>query len=244
MSRYDDIGTAYAVHRRPDPRIAARIAAALGGAERIVNVGAGTGSYEPTDRFVVAVEPSAVMIAQRRVESSPVVQAVAESLPFDDATFDAALAVLTIHHWTDKARGLAEMRRVACRRVLFGFDVSMGDQFWVLRDYWPEIRDLDISTAPTVDEVVNALAPARVEVVPVPWDCTDGFLGAYWRRPSAYLDPSVRSCISGFAAIPAEAVERGVERLRADLQSGEWERRNGELLGRDEFDLGMRLVIS
>lgn len=238
---YDRIGGAYGRYRRPDPRIAARIRQALGEARTVVNVGAGTGSYEPDGR-VVAVEPSATMVAQRPAGSAPAVRASALALPFRADAFDAALAILTLHHWPGWRAGVAEMRRVARDRVvILTFDVEAGG-FWLLRDYFPQIRELDRRWMPPVAEVADALGGAVVVPVPVPWDCTDGFLGAYWRRPEAYLDAGVRGAISAFAQI--EGVESGIARLRSDLGDGTWVRRNAELQGREALDIGYRLVVA
>jgi SAM-dependent methyltransferase len=238
---YDRIGIGYRGLRREEPRIAEQIRAALAGCASVVNVGAGAGSYEPRDRRVVAVEPSLVMIRQRPVEAAPVVRGSATSLPFRDGSFDAALAVLTIHHWGDVGRGLAELRRVARRRVvILTFDTSVGG-FW-LTDYFPEILQIDAETMPAMAEVRRHLGPVTVTEVPVPHDCIDGFLGAYWRRPEAYLSPHVRSAISVFARV--HALDAGVAALQADLESGAWHRRYGHLLGRAELDLGYRLVVA
>jgi SAM-dependent methyltransferase len=241
---YDTIGRSYARQRRPDPRIAAQLTRALGDAASIVNVGAGSGSYEPADRRVVAIEPSAVMIAQRPPGAAPAVQARAEALPFRDRTFDAAMAVLTLHHWADRAAGLAECARVARARVVLLTWDPEGGGFWLTRDYFPEFVEADRRKFPRVESYAAAFGPsARVEVapVPVPRDCVDGFLGAYWARPEAYLDPAVRAGISSFA-LPGTGA--GVERLRADLASGAWRARHEELLARAEIDLGYRLVVA
>ena len=240
---YDQIGRGYAQRRQPDPRIAARIAQAVGGASRVVNVGAGTGSYEPTGRRVVAVEPSPVMIAQRPAGAAPVAKAVAEALPFPDDAFDAAVAVLTVHHWTDPARGLAELQRVAQRQVVFTWDPDFLARFWFTRDYLPEAEALDKGFA-DFDTTVAVLSPARVEAVPVPNDCRDGFYASYWRRPEAYLDLLVRAAISGFSILDADITSRALSRLAADLESGEWRRRNAALLDLDDLDLGYRLVVA
>jgi len=240
---YDRIGVGYARHRRPDPRIAARIREALGDARAVVNVGAGTGSYEPRDRSVVAVEPSATMLAQRAVGSAPAVQGVAERLPFPDRAFDVAMGVLTVHHWSDVVTGLSELRRVAPRQVVLTFDAPAQDALWFGREYLRESLDLD-GQAPTVSDIVDGLGGARVVPVPVPHDCSDGFFGAYWRRPDAYLDPEVRASISTFSLVAPEAVDEAVRRLREDLGSGAWRRRFGALLELDELDLGYRLVIA
>ena len=239
---YDEIGIHYNRQRRADARIAAAVSTALGGASTVVNVGAGTGAYEPADRCVVAVEPSAVMIAQRPSSQACLVRAQAEALPFVDRAFDAALAVLTMHHWTDQAAGLAECARVARDRiVIFTWDPT-ADGFWLVRDYFPEILAYDRTVFPRLDSLAAALGEIEVRPVPIPADCADGFLGAFWRRPTAYLDPGVRSSISSFVRV--KAAGSGLERLRADLMSGAWETRNSALLACPEIDLGYRLVVA
>jgi SAM-dependent methyltransferase len=240
---YDEIGRTYATARQPDPRIAAQIEAALDDARRVVNVGAGAGSYEPTGRDVVAVEPSPVMIGQRPPGSAPALRAVAERLPFPTASFDAALAVLTVHHWADPAGGLRELQRVASRQVVLTWDPGFLNEFWFTRDYVPDPDHVDDDFV-TLEPTAAALGPSRIEVVPVPHDCIDGFYAAYWRRPEAYFDPRVRAGISGFHLADPQVVEDSLRRLRADLDSGEWARRNADLLDRDELDLGYRLVIA
>jgi SAM-dependent methyltransferase len=237
---YDEIGLGYRAHRRADPRVAGAITRALGEARTVVNVGAGAGSYEPTDRPVVAVEPSAAMITQRPAGSAPVVQASATHLPFRDAAFDAALAVLTVHHWPDRAGGLAELARVADRVVLLTWDPATPS-FWLVDDYFPEIWAIDRPIFPSLDELRSLLGTLEVQPVPVPHDCLDGFLGAYWRRPEAYLDPGVRGAMSTFTKL--RDPEPGVARLRADLADGTWQRRHADLLDRADLDLGYRLVI-
>ena len=242
---YDQIGLVYRRHRVPDPRIAAQITAALGDAETVLNVGAGAGSYEPTDRRLVAVEPSPVMIAQRPIDSAPLVRGVAGALPFAEDQFDASMAVLTIHHWPDQAAGLAEMQRVSRRVVIVGFDVDGSNDNWLVQDYFPEIAIVDSDRAPSPERVAEWLGGhVRIEVIPVPADCTDGFQNAYWRRPEAYLDPAVRACISTLAVLDDAEIERGVGRLRADLESGAWHERHADLLELDELDCGYRLVVS
>jgi SAM-dependent methyltransferase len=201
---YDTIGRGYAQQRRPDPRIAAQVTAALGGACSVLNVGAGAGSYEAQDRRVVAVEPSAVMLAQRTPSAAPAVQARAEALPFPDRAFDAVMAVLTLHHWADRARGLAECARVARERVVLLTWDPAADGFWLVQDYFPEFMEADRRQFPGIPVYVEAFGQsARVQVapVPVPRDCVDGFLGAYWARPEAYLDPAVRAGISSTEAV-------------------------------------------
>ena len=241
---YDTIGQGYAHRRRPDPRIAERLTTALGDARTVVNVGAGTGSYEPLDRSVVAVEPSAVMIAQRSTNAAPAVQARAEALPFADRAFDAAMAVLTIHHWTDRPGGLAECARVARQRVVLLTWDPNADAFWLVQDYFPEFGEIDRKVFPAIEAYADAFGRgARVEIaaVPIPRDCIDGFLGAYWARPEAYLDPAVRAGMSSFAR---QSLEGRLERLRADLASGAWHARHGHLLAKDAFDIGYRLVVA
>ena len=238
---YDRIGEGYAAVRREDPSIAAAIHAALGDARTIVNVGAGTGSYEPRDRDVVAVEPSPVMLSQRPVDAAPAVQASAERLPFADGAFDAAMAILSDHHWPDRAAGLRELRRVARRRaVVFQCDLDAMTDFWLVRDYLTTFR----VTSMSIGELAGHLGAERIEPVPIPHDCRDGFLSAYWRRPRAYLDQRVRDGISVFRLLPPADVDDAIERLRADLESGEWARRNADILEREEMDLGYRLVVA
>lgn len=239
---YDDIGIGYGAYRRPDPRIAARIAQALGAARSVVNVGAGAGSYEPADRAVAAVEPSAEMVSQRAASAAPAVRASAEHLPFRDRAFDAAMAVLTIHHWPDWRAGISEMRRVARGPiVILTYDPDHSG-FWLVREYFPEIQALDRKTMPRLAEIKEVLGPVEAHPVPVPADCTDGFLGAYWRRPEAYLDAGARRAISVFARIGD--LQPGLTRLRADLADGTWVRRHGALLAQPELDIGYRLVVA
>ena len=240
---YDRLGVGYTSTRRPDPRIAAAIDDALGDAVTVVNVGAGAGAYEPPGRKVVAVEPSLVMISQRPRDAAPAVVASAEELPLADGSVDAAMAILTDHHWADRARGLREMRRVARRRaVVFQHDPEVGAGFWLARDYLPTfLRRL---RGKRLADMMAPLGDADLRPVPIPHDCADGFLGAFWRRPEAYLDPEVRAGISVFRLLPEEEVAAAVEALRADLESGAWRRRNADILDRDELDLGFRLVVA
>jgi SAM-dependent methyltransferase len=244
-SAYDQIGEGYPLTRRPDPRIAARIRAALGDCASVVNVGAGSGSYEPGDRAVVAVEPSTTMIRQRPAGSAPVVRGAAESLPLADGAVDAALAVLTMHHWTDPGRGLAEMRRVARRRVVvLTWDQELFEGFWLVREYFPGIRDLDRARAWPIADIASALGASEINAVPIPHDCVDGFLGAFWRRPEAYLDPRVRSGMSAYAALSAVERDTGLARLAVDIHSGTWEERHRHLLDLEQLDLGYRLIVA
>jgi SAM-dependent methyltransferase len=239
---YDTIGATYTVTRRTEPRIANQIWAALGDAQTVLNVGAGTGSYEPSDRDVTAVEPSAVMRAQRPVGAAPCVAAVAESLPFADQSFDAAMAFATVEHWRDSVAGLREMRRVARRVVVFTCDANDTDLFWLSRDYLPEFAGL-WAGRPSLAELAGAIG-ARTEPVLVPWDCADGFYHAFWRRPEAYLDEDVRRGMSIWARVGPDAEQRAVQSLRDDLASGRWAERNRELAGLDEAEFGLRLLIA
>ncbi|MGH2759720.1 MAG: class I SAM-dependent methyltransferase [Actinomycetota bacterium] len=242
---YDTIGRGYARTRRPDPRIAAQILAALGEARSVVNVGAGAGSYEPNERDVVAVERSMEMIGQRPATAAPAVQGDAMALPFADDTFDAALAVLTMHHWPDQAAGAEELRRVARSRIVVlthYTDELKG--FWLTEDYFPEVADLDREVFLTSEHLGELLDIASVEPVMVPIDCMDGFLAAFWARPEAYLDEAVRAGISFFHRFePAVIVER-LDRLADDLSSGLWEERHGHLRHFHELDFGYRLVVA
>ncbi|MEL6505503.1 MAG: class I SAM-dependent methyltransferase [Pseudomonadota bacterium] len=241
MAKYDIIGLDYANLRRPDPRIAAQIHAALGDAKTIVNVGAGAGGYEPPDRAVTAVEPSQTMIDQRPATAAPAIQGNAENLPFPDDSFDAAMASLTIHHWTDHAKGLQEMRRVSRGPVvLFTFDPTPRD-FW-LWHYFPGLAALDAHIMPPMTFYESVLGPVDIHPIPIPADCTDGFLCAYWKRPAAYLDDKIRTGMSSFHAM--DAVEAGLENLAHDLETGTWEQQNADLLNKNALDMGYRLVIS
>jgi SAM-dependent methyltransferase len=239
-ARYDQIGINYAELRKPDPRIAAAVLEVLGEAETVLNVGAGTGSYEPADRAVTAVEPSLEMIRKRPPSLATVIQASAGHLPFGDETFDASMAVLTVHHWPDKEAGLREMRRVTRGRiVLLTFDPAARP--W-LTDYLPELATLDETQMPPLPNYEEWLGPVQVTPLPLPHDCSDGFLYAYWRRPWAYLDPHIRSGSSSFWAI--ESVGDGLQRLKQDLDTGEWQRRYAELLSLAAYDAGYRLVVA
>ena len=241
---YDEIGVGYARFRRPDPSIESAIHAALGRARTVLNVGAGTGSYEPSDRTVTAVDASAEMIRQRPAHAAPCVQGDASLLDFPDRSFDAAMAVLTVHHWDRPRRGLRELSRVAGGVVVLTFDPAMHNQFWLFRDYVPAITKL-ASTAGAigVDEVAEVIDADRIDPVPVPHDCLDGFGTAYWRRPERYLDPAVRRGISAFRLLPPESFVPGLERLASDLDTGRWNERYRELLDLDSIDAGLRLVV-
>jgi SAM-dependent methyltransferase len=241
---YDKIGTTYAVTRRPDPRIGALIGAALSDARSVINIGAGAGSYEPP-RTVLAVEPSLVMISQRPGGSAPVVQARAEALPVADRAADAAMALLTVHHWTDLEAGIAELRRIARRRiVILTWDQAVCRRFWLLSEYLPEAAAFDDDRAVPVDRLADMLGGARIEPVPIPHDCTDGFATAYWRRPEAYLDPVVRAGMSILAQPGDDVLRAGLDRLAGDLDSGAWHQRHHDLNDLAEFDGGYRLLTA
>ena len=241
---YDEHAPSYARKRRADPRIAAAIDAALGDAETVVNVGAGAGSYEPAGREVTAVEPSAEMIAQRPPGAAPAVRASAEALPFAADGFDAAMAVLTVHHWPDREVGLAEMRRVARRRiVIVAFDPGPLRDFWMVRDYFQAIAGLH-SDRISSQALAAELPAASVEPIPVPRDCSDLFFAALWARPELVLDPDVVRPMWVWQNLPEEDRLDGRRRLAADLASGAWDERNGHLRGEAALDVGLRLIVS
>lgn len=243
--RYDAIGRGYADYRRADPRIAAAVHGALGDARTVVNVGAGTGSYEPTDRPVIPIEPSTAMALQRSPALPPAVLGVAESLPLADGTVDAAMAVLTVHHWADPRRGLAELVRVARRRiVLLTIDCNVEADMWLFQNYLPDVLAQDRRDFPTLDRLTAALGPTRVVDVPVPHDCTDGFLLAFWNRPEAVLDPAARAATSGFARMDNAREAAAVARLDRDLTSGAWDQAHGHLRTLPALDVGLRLTIT
>jgi SAM-dependent methyltransferase len=243
---YDTIGQGYTTNRRPEPRWAALINQRLAGARRIVNVGAGAGSYEPVvpGVSVVAVEPSAVMVAQRPTGAAPVVRGSGTALPLGDDSFDAALAVLTLHHWGDWHAGLLELARVAPLRVILTIDFAAHAEFWLLRDYLPEVAAVERALTPSVEQIMNTIPVTEVVPLPLPADMVDGVLGAHWQRPEAYLDPVVRGNTSPLALADPAVIARAVAALSADLASGAWRRRNADLFERDEYDVGYRLVVS
>jgi SAM-dependent methyltransferase len=245
MARYDTIGRSYSQTRRTDPRVAAHIYAALGDARSVVNVGAGTGSYEGPQFELVAVEPSRTMLEQRADDAAPCVQGVAEALPFPTHAFDAALAVLSTHHWNDLARGLREMQRVARRQVVFFFEPKFADQLWLVADFLPEITHLETEQrAPGEARFRQLLNVQRVATVPVPADCLDGFGGCYWNRPERYLDADVQAGMSCFAQMEPAIVEKGMARLRRELGAGTWDAKYGHLRSRAEADLGYRVLVA
>jgi SAM-dependent methyltransferase len=232
------MGRGYGAIRQADPRLAEPIWQALGGARTVLNVGAGAGSYEPIDREVVAVEPSAVMIAQRPPGSATVVQATAESLPFPNDSFDAAMAVLTLHHWNDLAKGLREMVRVARKRlVVVTYDPDCASEQWIVRDYLPEVP-----LKPSITRILGALPPAEVVPLPVPRDCTDRMFQTLWARPEEHLDPAVRAATSIWHLVPRAAADEALKRLEHDLATGEWDKRYGHLRTKPEHDVGLRVI--
>jgi SAM-dependent methyltransferase len=242
IPKYDVIGAGYHSKRRPDPRLGAAVEKAIGPASTILNVGAGSGSYEPSNRLVVALEPSSVMLAQHSGHRR--VRGAAEYLPFDDGTFDVALAILTVHHWEDLDAGLAELRRVAKRQVLFTWDPDHLYKLWITTDYVPAIDDLETSRFTSLTSVIDALGAHTVETFEIPYDFTDGFQAAFWRRPEMYLDSEVRSASSTFASLSPELVLPGIERLRRDLETGKWHETYRDLLTQDKMDFGHRIVIA
>lgn len=242
---YDRTGAGYAEVRRTDPRIAALVHAALRDARTVVNVGAGTGSYEPTDRHVTAVEPSAVMRAQRPADRGPAIDAVAEELPFADDCFDAGMAMVTVHQWRDADAGLRELRRVSRGPVVvLTFDGTALTRLW-LDDYVPELFAAEAPRYPAIADLVRVLGGrSSVTEVPVPRDCVDGFVEAFYARPEQLLDPAVRRAQSSWGFVDEAAVERGLARLAGDLRSGEWDARYGHLRSQPEFLGAVRLVVA
>ncbi|MGD1056750.1 MAG: methyltransferase domain-containing protein [Solirubrobacteraceae bacterium] len=242
---YDRIGLSYSDVRRADPRFEAAIWSALGDARSVLNIGAGAGSYEPLDCDVIPVEPSPVMIAQRPAGAAPAIQGVAESLPLQDNSVDATMGVFTMQHWDDVDLGLAEVLRVTRERVvLLTLDVDVTAQMWLCRDYLPEISEHDRATFPSIDDLRTALPGLQVDTVPVPSDCTDGFCIALWSRPEMHLDPDVRRASSVWHLLSPAIVDSGLDRLRRDLESGEWDRRYGNLRAQATLDVGLRLVTA
>jgi SAM-dependent methyltransferase len=240
---YDRIGRGFGDVRRPDPRIAKAIWAALGDASSVINVGAGAGSYEPSDREVIAVEPSALMIAQRPRDAAPAIQAAAEQLPLADQAVDAGMAVLSLQHWTDVEQGLRELTRVVRRRVvLVTMDVEVLGRLWIIGDYLPETLADHAAAFPSIARLLELLPGASAAPIPVPRDCSDGFMAAFWGRPEAYLDAAIRAATSPWHQLAPAIVDRALNRLQRDLASGEWDRRHGELRAQRELDVGLRLV--
>jgi SAM-dependent methyltransferase len=241
---YDSHGVGYARQRRADPRFAERIAAALGDARTVLNVGAGAGSYEPRDRWLLAVEPSATMRAQRPADAAPCLAGAAESLPLDDDSVDAAMACVTIHHWADRAAGLAELRRVARGPVVI-FTFELADLIAWQRDYFAAAVALEQPRFGTVEELAAELGgKVRIERMPTPADCTDGFFEAFWNRPEPLLDPTVRASQSIWELLEPGVEEQIFERLGTDLASGKWDADHGALREMPSYEGSLRLVIS
>jgi SAM-dependent methyltransferase len=246
-ARYDLIGVGYARTRREDSRLAALVAEALGDARTVVNVGAGTGSYEPRDRYVIAVEPSDVMAAQRPTELPPALRGRAGALPLRDGSVDAAMAVLTIHHWDDEREaGVRELRRVARGPVVIvTYDAEVSGRMWLMAEYLPEVAALDRRTFPPLDELAGWLGGrTRVAAVEISRDTPDWTLGSFWAHPERVLDETARDATSGFARMAPAVVARVVDAVRRDLASGQWDARHGDLRGRETFDAGLRLLIN
>jgi hypothetical protein len=241
---YEQHGRTYAQFRREDPRIAARIHAALGDARTVLNVGAGAGSYEPHDRWALAVEPSETMRAQRPHDAVPAINASAQALPFDDNAVDAAMACVTIHHWQPPTQGLVELRRVSRGPVViftFELDALPARQHEFLREGVERERP----RFPALADIAAALGGrTRIERIPTPADCTDGFFEAFWRRPEPLLDPQIRSAQSMWALLDTGVEQRMVDRLAGALASGAWDAEHGHVRGRESFDGALRLVIS
>jgi SAM-dependent methyltransferase len=247
VARYDTIGHGYSRTRREDPRFRAQIHAALGTARTVVNVGAGAGAYEPTDRHVIAIEPSDVMAAQRSPDLVPAIRASAGSLPLRDRSVDAAMAILSVHHWDEEREaGIRELRRVARGPVvILTYDASISAAMWLMADYLPEVAALDFRIFPSPEQLTEWLGgDVRTDKVPIPRDTPDWQLGSFWAHPERVLDANARAATSGFARMPASVVDRVVSEVSRDLASGLWDDRHGHLRRLDSLDVGLRLVIA
>jgi SAM-dependent methyltransferase len=245
-ARYDTIGHGYSNTRREDPRFRARIHAALGDARTVVNVGAGAGAYEPTERHVIALEPSDVMAAQRPRHLAPAIRASAGSIPLRDRSVDAAMAVLTVHHWDEaRERGVRELRRVAREAVvILTYDASVSNAMWLMADYLPEVATLDQRIFPPLHQLAEWLGGhVRIETIPIPRDTPDWNLGSFWAHPERVLDANARAATSGFARMSADVVDRVVAAVSRDLASGLWDERHQYLRSLDALDVGLRLVV-
>ena len=240
MPLYDKIGKDYAVKRQTEPRIASLINEQLEGATRILNIGAGTGSYEPTGVDLVALEPSAEMIGQRSADAYPAVQGSAEYLPFEDNSFSHAMTVLSMHHWSDKPKAFHEINRVTSDRFVAISWNPEATTFWLTRDYFPEIMEEDVNIFPKMDVFDQYFDEVKVQPIPIPEDCIDGFLSAFWKRPEAYLSSLVRQSISSFAKM--KDASKGLQKLKDDLESGVWHERNKDTLKLTELDVGYVLI--
>lgn len=247
MSRYDKIGHGYSHTRREDPRFRAQILAALGNAKTVINVGAGTGAYEPNDRYVIAVEPSDVMAAQRARNLAPAIRASAGNIPLRDQSVDAAMAILTIHHWDEQREiGVRELRRLARDAVvILTYDARICAEMWLMADYLPEVATLDLQIFPPPEQLAQWLGgKVNIEEVPIPKDTPDWMLGSFWAHPERVLDPNARAATSGFARMPTQVVDRVVAEVSRDLASGLWDERHGHLRKLDALDVGLRLIVA
>lgn len=239
---YDKIGITYSVTRCTDPKIAQQLYAELVGATRIVNIGAGTGSYEPEHVDLVAVEPSAKMIAQRKADAYPVEQAFAEELPFGDNSFSHAMTVLSMHHWTDRPRAFQEINRVTTEKFVAITWDPHAEPFWLTRDYFPEIHEADHRIFPDLAELSQYFDDVVMRPLQIPSDCQDGFFAAFWKRPDVYLRPEVRQAMSPFAKI--ENLAEGLQKLEQDLTSGQWAAKNAAILHASTLDVGYRIITA
>ena len=247
MARYDTIGHGYSRTRREDPRFGAQIHAALGSARTVVNVGAGAGAYEPRDRHVIAIEPSDVMAAQRPADLAPAIRAAAGSIPLRDRSVDAAMAILSLHHWDEeRENGVRELRRVARGPVvILTYDPAISGAMWLMADYLPEVAALDLRIFPPPEQIAEWLGGSvRIAKVPIPRDTSDWMLGSFWAHPERVLDANARAATSGFARMPADVVDRVVAEVSRDLASGLWDARHGHLRSLDELDAGLRLIVA
>lgn len=247
MARYDTIGHGYSLTRREDPRIRAKIHAALGNARTVVNVGAGAGAYEPTDRHVIAIEPSDVMAAQRSHDLAPAIRAYANNLPLRDRSVDAAMAILSIHHWDEQCeQGVLELRRVARDAVvILTYDATVSSAMWLMNDYLPEVAATDLKIFPPMTQLTEWLGgDVKIETVPIPSDASDWMLGSFWAHPERVLDANARAATSGFSRMSAKVIERVVAEVSRDLESGRWDERYGYLRNLDSLDVGLRLVVA
>jgi SAM-dependent methyltransferase len=247
LARYDTIGRGYSRTRREDPRLRARIHAALADARTVVNVGAGAGSYEPRDRHVIAIEPSDVMAAQRSRELAPAIRASAGRIPLRDGSMDAAMAVLSVHHWDgEREQGIRELRRVARGAVvILTYDAAVSGAMWLMKDYLPEVAALDLRIFPRPQQLAEWLGGGvRIDEIPIPRDTPDWMLGSFWAHPERVLDADARAATSGFARMSPEVVERVVAQVARDLASGLWDERYEHLRSLDELDVGLRLVVA
>ncbi|MES1191541.1 MAG: class I SAM-dependent methyltransferase [Steroidobacter sp.] len=241
-AKYDNIGINYSVTRCTDPIIATELYAELKGATRILNIGAGAGSYEPDDVELIAVEPSAEMISQRKLGSHAVVKAFAEKLPFESNSFSHAMTVNSMHHWQDRALAFNEINRIAADKfVAITWDPA-SEPFWLTRDYFPEIYEMDKRIFPAMEEFTEYFDDVKVKPLKIPGDCKDGLLAAFWKRPAAYLSSQVRQSTSPFAKI--KYLAEGLKKLEADLADGTWARNNQVILNESSLDVGYRLITA